>query len=1296
MVATRRSARRTKSSIELRDIFANRPVSPTETTDTDSSSSISRNSSNSSNNSNNDSNLDSEQDFSSTAFLVSLQETIRCRKKMGTSPIFDFIVSGNKVLDDGWLRTELMKKTPLKVADDEMRLMLFIFMSLSGAGGGNKGYSPPVELLSTAWGVSKPAVRRACGLGLEHDFLHWITSCDLIDEDDLNGNKKRPAGPFPNQPTTNTNADDVVFSPALVNRDPKRRDLRPTPLVTAEDLASPASTVSPARERSPISPLLEDGFCSPENSVRSQNDPRRHNRTRLDFNLADNKEVSTQTDDLLPGQNMSPQAELAGRIRSEIQAQKDISSVCEEEVCRALYALFRKKRESLIQCSADDDDLPQISKASLAASAEIITLKPFRNGSPLKIMRIKETRQSKGEKRGRKRRGKGHLVEALLSNLGLSTEETVVVLRSMAARRGLRVMNQNDAGLSIAQCAALMLYLPVTARGLERLQRFVKWALPNSIGPTFMPQLLRKSIAKYSMDSFDLKLGFELVSLEIGGKTRNQRCLHVWIKQPAVAIQRLVQSAMIAGKFEESISFCNHRDELVVVQGSDRGGDITANLVRIANRFAGNSSQHCLPLSFYEFGKESYHNMQQTIFHPNKPTREFLQLLLNKAFQMIVISIHDKSDAIVDAQCVLIRFEFPESSFGGRRLSFVRYAEDKSASSIGETNSEDERALPQLVRLLDPREEVELQEFLRRDVHRLSIQMIVSTSTPEDEEAYSGFILRNCFGRVVCTEFFAENLIANAADYESVKFRCLQVRGITSDDIKCNATLMGQGTAAVMCPCTICIARKKEFASILTKPQSELPSNREGDFANPRLYAGFVAEAKGRADWVRANSTGQARVLKLKYCSVIYEPLLFTPPSLNSCSGMHVSSGLLTHCTIKMLESLGEIDKLTPWLKDLTTELEIAKEFIDQARSSTEQLRKQDTRLARDVQSAKTMRSIDIIQQLEESRNQISLTLMAQTKARDAAKLFVEKGKEFLDGVARKNTTRIMGPATYCFRKAYEVDGRVAFRVENSGFELSNADGIRVLERTDKIAERMKRVFNNNLRLQQAVDTLVEKFLAMARLLYRMAVMMKSQRKWSSQCCEEFHSAAQEYAMLWLAFTGEDDSKDATVFNKLHVLVTHVPQFIRTHGMLGRCSEEGFESSHKCIESVRKPLVCMTSTEDRAHTIYRRIMLQSRPEIESTFESINSRFHQGKRGPYRNKDPTKMKTADSAPAAKPFGGISSLPDGFIESINGYVIKERWKDYFEYVCFSKVPSSWTTVFSEDSLLGEACRSKAEYI
>ncbi|CAB9528854.1 unknown protein [Seminavis robusta] len=1310
-----RRKQRSKSCLDLRNLF-DRSVSPTET----ASDSSDRSDSNDSN---------EIEDFSQEAFMLTVQQTIGCRprKKKGT-PLLDYILAGNSKLESGWLQKRLMANDnesineSIKVPGNEKRLLLFLFVALSGAGWGADGTSPS-ELLSTAWGVSKPAIRRACSSALDDSFLAWATqaygSNPESSEVDESNNKRsvRPENPSEQAAANN------VFSPAVMDRNSKRRDMRDTPsiFVAAEDFASPVSVLSPAQAQSVCSPVSvssdggdDDGFLSPTIRNEHYEQPRRHNGTRLDFNRAENVDATAQTDefkvdattqtddDLLSDEESLPDEpvlDFHGRIMADINAD-NISFAVEEAISRVVAFLFKKKKDALALDFAQEDneddneqdddesDLAQILRASARASAEIITLRPFKNGSPLKILRIRENRKGTGDKKGRKLRAKGFLVEALLSNLELSFDETVSIIQSLGKRRGVRMIKQeNDCGLDIAQCAALMLYLPATGRALERLQKFMKWAVP-SIGPSLFPLTLRKKIAKYSMDMFDIKLGFELVSLEIGGHTRNQRCLHVWIKEPAVAIQRLTQSALVAGKFEDSILFSNHEEELIVVQGSDRGGDVTANLVRLANRLGGNSSQHCLPLSFYEFGKESYYNLQATIFHPHKPTRQFLQSLLNGEYHMIVVTVHNSSSgAVLDAQCKMLRFVFPE---GCRwRLVVDRYNQDETEVVAATV---EERSLPPSVRLFNPEEEALLQQD--QDRIGLSLQLIVSSTADQDNDiSYNGFKLRNCFGRAVHTEYFTEDLVCAAAN-NFVQVCCLQSKCLTADDIKCNTTVMGQGTASVMCPCTICIAPKKDFAAYLTKPRDEQPANREGELSNPRLFEGFIAEAKGLADWVRLNSAGRAKTLKMKYRSVVYSPLLYTPPAMNTCSGMHVSSGLLTHLTTRLLVQLGELDKSTKWLTDLRIMVAEANQFLPTSNQTAEKLRKQDAKLVRDISAARSMGATEMIEQLQRERDNIGTTLQAQTKARDAAKLFVEKGNEFLGNLAKKTKNRIVGEATYCFRKAYEVDGRVNFRVENSGFELSNGDGLRVLERRDKIVARMHKVYDDNPVLQRGVSNLMDTYLKQTSLLNEMSVAMKSQRKWSVLACDQFEAAAQEYAKLWIS-SGARGEEDATIFNKLHVLVTHIPQFVRLHGMLGRGSEEGFESSHKCIERVRDPLKCMTSTEERAHTIYRRIMLQSRPEIETIFEEVNEHFSQKKRGPYR-KDPSRMKTADSAPAAGRHIDSLSLPEGFIQSINGYVVKEQWKDYFEYVCFSKVPSSWSAIFRNDDGLGSACQVRTEYV
>ncbi|CAB9527446.1 unknown protein (Partial), partial [Seminavis robusta] len=982
--------RRSKSCVDLRNLFDSRPSTPTDTTENESSDS-----------SNDNKDALNNQDFSDNAdpweaFLSSLQETIGCRPRKKGTPLFDFVADGNDKLSFGWLRNALItddSESP-RLLESEKKMMVFIFMSLSGVGRGEDG-SSPTEVLSFAWGMSKPAIRRACSSVLGNEFLSWLTSADSSTEISDEDNKKRPVRSDPSEQSTAQ-----VFSPALVDRNPKRQDVRATPsvFIAAGQFASPDSTLSPAQ--STCSPVTYE-FSSPTLPSRqnaSNEWEQENNRTRLDFNLAHKVHTTTQTDDSRLDDLLLGKIQLLADIEDD-----GIGREAEEAICRAVGFLLKRKRDSLIQYEAEADNehesgsdgcnnLPRIMRAALEASAEFITLRSS-NGNPIKIMRIKETRQGAGDKKGRKLRAKGHLVEALLSNLGVTEEESLSLLQTLGNRRGLRVLKEIDCGLDIAQCAALMLYLPVTARGLERLQRFMKWALP-SIGPSMFPVSLRKNIAKYSMDVFNLKLGFELVSLEIGGSTRNERCLHVWIKEPAIAVERLTQSALIAGKFEESSLFSNHKEEVVIVQGSDRGGDITANLIRLANRCGGNSSQHCLPLSFYEYGKESYFNLKATIFNPHKPTREFLQSMLNKEYQMIAVTIHNgSSGAVVGAQCKMLRFLQPEGSSG--QLSVILHQDEAEADNI---SIEEEGSLPRSVRIVTLEEEGSLT--LDQDPTRISLQLVVSSaeepiSNDDDDNAnegaiiYKGFVLRNCFGREISRNSFTDDLVAASGNTSRVRY--LQCRCFTSDDIKCNTTLMGQGTAAVMCPCTICIARKKEFASYLTAPPNEQAPNREGDLANPNVYEAFIADAKGLVEWVRLNSAGRARALKLKYHSVVHEPLLYTMPELNSCSGMHVSSGLLTHCTLKVLEYLGELDKSTPWLMELTDMVEEAKQYVRTATDSTEKLRKTDAKIARDIKAAASMAPM-MVKQLQAERETISSKLRAETKARDAAKLFIEKG----------------------------------------------------------------------------------------------------------------------------------------------------------------------------------------------------------------------------------------------------------------------------------------------------------------
>ncbi|CAB9518030.1 unknown protein [Seminavis robusta] len=1212
-------------------------------------------------------------------FLSVLRDSTASRKARNT-PLFQFVFQGNKSFDKGWLRRGLVdddSASRLSIRPHENNILLFIFFGLSGTGpdtDGKEGETSPMTMLGKAWGFSKPSIRRACGLSLDNNFIQSLM--EKGQDDEL---RKRNKESTPQAKELISEADGFLSpsdpSPAQAF---KRRDLKTTPTLV-EELQNLALG-------SPKTPMRFFGQKDIDDVNAGQ-----QRRTRLDFGFdarsplleetdelsdetrcfsevatqtdGDGLEVATQTDGDGGGwqtKDVATQTEMRSRLHSEIKSQS-ISRDCEEEICRALFLLFQNKVVPIPRTSITDEN-------------EILTVRQFRSASTMKILRIKESRQTKGDGRGRKIRRKAQLVETLLANLDLSESELLSVMKIVGLNHLMKVFPSSNLQLSIEQCAALMQYLPVTARGMERLSKFFKATLPD-IGDQLFPGMLRKKVASYAMESFNLRLGFELVSLEIGGEKRNSRCLHVWIKEPALVVESLTESALIAGKFDDSSSFSKHQNELVVVQGSDRGGDITLCLVRIANRSGGNAPQYCIPLAFYEYGKESYNNMHKTLFHSSKPTKQFLQMLLDGRFQMIVVAV-EEGDSVVDAKCRVIECETALNIDRHNDINTLRL--EPPASD-----------LPTLVSILNDHETT--QPSANQSHPKQRIQLVRKEN---EQTEYEGFVLTNSFGRDIYHARFHESLHCTATS--SIRIKTLRLRGVSADDIKCNTSVMGQGTAGVMCPCTMCICTKKDFSKYLTLPSNEQPALRQGGNSNPTLYDSFIAEAGGRADWVRATSTGQARKLKLKYHSVVHQPLLNTPPDRNSGSGMHVSSGLLTHCTMRMLDVLGRIDRGLPWLEKLSTLLNRAKEFCMQSVKQAEKLRKQDTKLQRDAETARKLALTDQIEAIKADRHRVAVELTLMTKGVESAKLFLEKGNDFLDGVAKKTKSRIVGPATYCFRKSYEVDGRVSFRVENSGFELSNGDGIRVLERRELISKRMKHLFRNNPELQTQVEKAMKSFRRLAELLYHISTMMKSQRKWSTEEATRFDSLTLQYAQLWMEFKSDDNSngEDMNVFNKLHVLRSHLSAFAADNLMLGRCSEEGFESAHKRIESIRKPLVCMTSTEARANTIFRRIMLQCRPEVEAIRLSIEERFEGKKRAPYK-KTIKGLKSTDEAPVSSNRTS-NTLPDGFIHSINGYIIKTEWKDHFEYVCFSKVPVSWSEPFVTDESLGGVYRANAEYV
>ena len=73
-----------------------------------------------------------------------------------------------------------------------------------------------------------------------------------------------------------------------------------------------------------------------------------------------------------------------------------------------------------------------------------------------------------------------------------------------------------------------------------------------------------------------------------------------------------------------------------------------------------------------------------------------------------------------------------------------------------------------------------------------------------------------------------------------------------------------------------------------------------------------------RALKIASSSNKAAMAIKGQVKSVVYKPLLLTPPKQNTGGSMHVSQGLMTHLTKRILGMLQEIDRKASWWQQVS------------------------------------------------------------------------------------------------------------------------------------------------------------------------------------------------------------------------------------------------------------------------------------------------------------------------------------------------------------------------------------------
>jgi hypothetical protein len=283
------------------------------------------------------------------------------------------------------------------------------------------------------------------------------------------------------------------------------------------------------------------------------------------------------------------------------------------------------------------------------------------------------------------------------------------------------------------------------------------------------------------------------------------------------------------------------------------------------------------------------------------------------------------------------------------------------------------------------------------------------------------------------------------------------------------------------------------------------------------------------------------------------------------------------------------------------------------------------------------------------------------------------------------------GESSHLFRAALPLFGGI-YRAEHGGFELSNGDVIKVLEKWGDICELVSKAYGDaddedtstdgpqesddarsrRRDCHKEVVRVMDESKPIAADLLILGKQMKDQDKRKPEDVQIVKDAACRYYTHWLK--KHPDSYEPPP--KIHSVFSHVAPFMAKNGMYGRLSEEGFESMHPELNSQKARLKGQGSIKIRIKVLNRRLQSRSDAKVEACREGFKK----------------SIKTTANRPTSYQKGGTTSkinddhstendnlLEAGIYYNIDGYaqdaIIRKNWLVALDVTVTRKVPAEW---------------------
>ena len=168
------------------------------------------------------------------------------------------------------------------------------------------------------------------------------------------------------------------------------------------------------------------------------------------------------------------------------------------------------------------------------------------------------------------------------------------------------------------------------------------------------------------------------------------------------------------------------------------------------------------------------------------------------------------------------------------------------------------------------------------------------------------------------------------------------------------------------------------------------------------------------------------------------------------------------------------------------------------------------------------------------------------------------------------------------------------------------------------------------------------------------------------------------------------------VYNKLHFLLQHYPDFVRRYHMCGQKSAESHESVHTLLSRLKESVKRMTSTQKQFNTIFSRSLSILKPDMAQVQNKLSdNKKNRRTTSNYNTNKATRRQ--DEVEFTATIFGPSVQVDGedFTELIGGGRIQSIFKHVFLFVKTARAPDEWVEGLERLNLLSDVKIEEAKY-